>query len=113
MLSKEKRLNLKKDFNNVAKGEKISNNLVKLSFVINKENKTPKIGIALSKTVFKKATQRNRVRRLISTGFENIFLKLPEGINIIAFPKEEVINLGSEEVTKSLEALLKSNGLMK
>lgn len=111
MLSKDKRLNIKKDFNNVVKGEKLANNLVKLVFITNDDKKT-KIGIALSKTVFKHATQRNRARRLISKGFENIFSKLPKGVKIIAFPKEKVVNLSSEEMTKSLEGLLKKAGLI-
>lgn len=119
MLSKEKRLNLKKDFTWVASGRKTGNYLVKIYFRSG-ENPSeasgqvqPRVGIALSKSVFKKAVDRNRARRLVSKGFEFLYNQLPQGINIVAIPRSGVLNLNSEEFTKFLEILLKKEKILK
>lgn len=105
MLPKKKRLNLKKDFSWVASGRKSGNDLIKLFFRFG-NNEEPRIGIALSKSTFKKATDRNRARRLISSGFEALFNKLPPKINIVAMPREEILKADSEKVKEVLEDLL-------
>ncbi len=112
MLSKDKRLNLKKDFTWVAAGEKLGNQFLKL-FVRFGSNLEPRVGIATSKNTFKNATDRNRARRLVSKGFEQLYRQIVPGINIIVLPKEGVLKLSSEEVTSSLEELLTKNGLIK
>src|SRR3989344_1710424 len=101
MLPKSKRLNLNKDFRWVASGKKIENNLVKL-FLKQDSNEFPKIGISLSKNVFKKAVYRNRARRLVSKALENVYNELPSGINIVAMPKEGVLQVSSDELIKSI-----------
>lgn len=112
MLSKDKRLNLKKDFKWVAAGERSENSLLKIFFRYGQEE-TPKVGIALSKTSFKKAVERNRARRLISKGFESLYCKLPSGINIIALPKNHALALDSDKVSALLEELLIKNKILK
>ena len=109
MLPKQNRLNLKKDFKWVASGGKLENSLVKLFFKQG-DLPFPRVGIALSKATFRKAVDRNRARRLLSKGFENLYNKLPSGINIVALPKKEVIELNSDQVTKSLEEILEKAG---
>lgn len=106
MLPRKKRLNLKKDFSWVASGKKLGNETVKIFFRFG-DNDQPKVGIATSKAVFKKASERNRARRLISKGFEALYNTLPEKINIVAMPKEDILKVDSEEVTRSLKELLK------
>lgn len=112
MLPKDNRLNLKKDFTWVAKGKKWEDNLVKL-FARSGENEKPRVGIAVSKANFKQAVERNRARRLVSKGFEDLYNLLPQGLNIVALPKKGIINLKSDEVVKDLENLLKKSGLLK
>lgn len=112
MLPKNKRLNLKKDFKRVASGKKLENNLVKL-FIKPGDLLYSRIGIAVSKTVFKKAVDRNRARRLLSKGFENLYDRFPDGINIIALPKKEMVECSSDQVTRSLEELFKKGGILK
>lgn len=112
MLSKDKRLNLKKDFTWVAAGEKSGNKIIRLFFRFG-ENGAPRIGIAVSKSVFKKAVERNRARRLVSAGFEQLYEDLPEGVNIIVLPKEEILTMTSEEVAGSLKNLLLKVKLLK
>lgn len=105
MLPKFQRLNLKKDFKWVASGRKIETKYLKL-FVKVGDNQVPKIGIALSGRHFKKSTQRNRARRLISACFERIYDKLPPSVNIIALPKAGVVDVKSQDVLSDLEEKL-------
>lgn len=111
MLPKDKRLNLKKDFKWVASGQKAENDLTKLFFKFG-ENPFPLVGIAVSSAVFKKAVDRNRARRLISTGIENFYRQLTPGVNIVLLPKSGVLNVSSNEVISSLKQLLEKNQLI-
>lgn len=106
MLQKDKRLNLKKDFKWVSSGKKIESRFARL-FIKMGENSLPRVGIASSSKVFKKATQRNRARRLVSHAFEVLYPKLPQSVNIVALPKSGVINVKSKEVLLDLESVLK------
>lgn len=105
MLSKDKRLNLKKDFRWVAAGEKVANSSVGLFFRFG-DNPYPKVGIAVSKANFKKAVERNRVRRLVSRGFELLYSQLPPNINIVVLPKPDILKLRADKIARSLEMLL-------
>jgi ribonuclease P protein component len=111
MLPKDQRLNLKKEFSWVASGQKIENQMVKVFFRFG-SNHQPRVGISLSGKVFKKAVDRNRAKRIIATGFQTLYSKLPENLNIIALPKITVLNLSADEVTESLEVLLKRTRLL-
>lgn len=111
MLPKSKRLNLKKDFKWVVAGQKIGNDLLQL-YIRQGDNIQPKVGIALNKSNFKKATERNRARRLVSTGFESLYKLLPGNINIVAMPRPGVLELTSSEVADTLKELLKKAKLI-
>lgn len=111
MLSRDKRLNLKKDFKWVAAGKKIETKFAKL-FIKQGDNSTARIGIAVSSKNFKKATERNRARRLVSQALQTIYSQLPTSINIVALPKIGVLEVKSNEVLKDLEESLKRAGII-
>ena len=106
MLPKSQRLNLKTDFKWVASGKMLETKYLKL-FIRFGENTQPKIGIALSGKNFKKAVERNRARRLISTAFQALYSNLPSSINIVALPKPGVLSVKSGDVLSDLESKLK------
>ncbi|MBI2335003.1 ribonuclease P protein component [Candidatus Daviesbacteria bacterium] len=106
MLSREKRLNLKKDFKRVAAGSKLETKYLKL-FIKLGENFQPKIGIAVSSKVFKKSTERNRAKRLAAEAFHNIYYQLPATVNIVALPKQAILGVKSNDVLFDLEQALK------
>lgn len=112
MLPKSKRLNLKKDFSKVASGQKNEDDLVRL-FSRFADNKDPLIGIAVSAKTFKKAALRNRAKRLVSKVFEDLYNRLPEGINIIVIPKADVLKYNSSELKPKIEKLLIKAGILK
>lgn len=111
MLSKEKRLNIKRDFSWVRSGQRLENSQLKLFYRFG-EIDNPRVGIAVSGKVFKKAVERNRARRLLSSGFENLYNRLVKKVNILAMPKEEVLKLKSDEMVRILEELLKQGRLI-
>lgn len=101
MLSREKRLNLKKDFKWVVSGKKLETAYLKI-FVKFAEGMGPRIGIATSGKVFKKATKRNLARRLTSWAFEQLYFDLPQNANILALPKAGIVNVKSNDVLSDL-----------
>ncbi len=111
MLPKEFRLNLGKDFKWVASGKKIETKFAKL-FLKTGENLFPRVGIASSGKIFKKATQRNRARRLLSHALESLYSSLPKNINIVALPKSGVIEVKSDEVLSDIESVLKNEKII-
>lgn len=111
MLPKPQRLNLKKDFKWVASGNKLETKFIKL-FVRSGGNQYPKVGIATSGKIFKKASQRNRARRLISAAFEALYPSLPNHINIVTLPKVGILEVKSSDVLLDLEGILKSEKII-
>lgn len=111
MLPKSQRLNLKKDFKWVASGKKIESKYLKL-FIKTGDNTNPRIGVAISSSLFKKATQRNRAKRLISQAFRSNINNLPSTINIVALPKVAILSVKSQDVLSDLEERLKSEKII-
>lgn len=107
MLPRAKRLNLKTDFKWVASGKKLETKYLKL-FIKNGENNLARVGIAVSTKNFKKATARNRARRLASAAFETIYSQLPTDISIVALPKYPILEVKSQDVLADLEQALKN-----
>lgn len=115
MLPKHQRLNLKKDFKWIASGKKIESKYAKLFIRIGDNHPPaggPRIGIATSSSIFKKATERNRARRLISAALEPLYAKLPKSINIVALPKRIVLDVKSGDVLLDLESKLKDEKII-
>lgn len=107
MLPKHQRLNLKTDFKWVASGKKIDTEFLSL-FIRIGENPYPKVGIATSSKVFKKAHARNRARRIVAASFEVLYTKLPVNVNIVALPKAGILKVKSGDVVIDLEENLKN-----
>lgn len=111
MLPKNKRLNLKKDFQWVAGGRKLETIYLKL-FVRFGSNQMPMVGIAVSGQVFKKATERNKARRITSAVFETLYSALPQSINILVLPKAGVIAVKSSDLLLDLEERFKNEKII-
>lgn len=95
----------------MAGGKKLETKYLKL-FLKQGENQIAKVGIAVSSKYFKKATERNRARRLASAAFENLYLNLPNSINIVALPKVSINEVQSQDVLSDLEAVLKKEKII-
>lgn len=106
MLPKSERLNLKKDFKWAIAGKLADTKYAKL-YLRTGENQIPRIGIATSSKTFKKATERNRARRLISQALQSMYNQLPTTINILVLPKQAVLGVKSGDVLLELQEKLK------
>lgn len=111
MLPKHQRLNLKKDFKWVASSKKLETKYLKI-FIRVGDNQIPKLGIATSSKTFKKAVERNRARRLVSSAVEPLYGRLPENVNIVALPKIGILKVKSGDVLLDLEEALKREKIL-
>lgn len=111
MLPKSQRLNLKKDFKWVAEGKKVDTKYLKLFLRVG-DNQSPRLGLATSSSIFKKASQRNRARRVTSAAFEILYSRLPQTINMVALPKASIIGVKSGDVLMDLEEKLKDEKII-
>ncbi len=103
MLSKGKLLNLKKDFVWVrSDSKKVDSKNFKI-FLRSGENLVPKVGVALSSSFFKKAYQRNAVKRLVLGAVEDIYGDLAQGSNLIIIPKVGVLSSSKEDLIVELK----------
>jgi ribonuclease P protein component len=101
MLSKENRLNLRKDFKWVASGKKSYTDSFKLMYRLG-SNLQPMVGIALSSQEFRRANKRNRARRLTSKVVEGLYDKLRKDLNLVIMPKAGILNCKQEKLTEEL-----------
>lgn len=106
MLPKKNRLNLNSDFQWAATGKKLDTKFARI-FIKTGDNTSPRVGIAVSGKVFKKAHERNKARRLVSQALQSVYSKLPGSINILALPKHHILEVKSSEVLLDLESILK------
>ncbi len=111
MLPKFQRLNLSKDFKWVALGKKLETKYLKL-FLREGDNKTSRVGIAVSGKVFKKAHERNKARRLVSKAFGTIYTRLPDNLSIVALPKGVAVKVKSDEILLDLEEVLRKEKIV-
>lgn len=102
MLPKSKRLNLTQDFREVAKGVKKETANFRLMFKFSTKH-LPKIGIALTKSVFKKAHQRNEVKRRASLAVESVYPLLKSGLNLVIMPKVQILQSNKERLVEELK----------
>jgi ribonuclease P protein component len=105
MLPNPNRLNLKKDFKWIRSGLKLENDLIRLFYKFG-DNTTLRLGIATPSKDFKLAVERNRARRLVSTVVQDLKDNLPANLNLLVFPKSEILEKDSVLVTSSMKGLL-------
>ncbi len=102
MLPRSNRLNLKTGFKWVSSGQKKQTNYFKLFYRFG-ENQKPLVGIALAKSSFKNAVERNRGRRLSSHVIEEFYQALRNNLNLVMMPKANILESSTEQLKKDLE----------
>ena len=83
------------------------NNLFDIKYFSNKDIKDNKYAVILAGKTFKKAVQRNKIRRQIYTIIEKYEVK--EGCFILIYPKKEIINIKFQDLKKELYNDLNNN----
>lgn len=112
MLSQKFRLNKEKEINSVLRrGQKYYSRLFSAAFLPNtKEN--PRFCFIVSNKISKKATVRNRIKRLMRESVKQILLNIDKNydIAISVRQKTNIAELGLPEISADLEWMLKRCG---
>lgn len=115
MLPKRYRLKNKKAFDATYKNREIISNKL-FTIYLGKEKKDAevqtKFGFVVSKKYHKRATKRNRIKRLMREFFRlslknNAITQLNSKMSVIVIPKPAAIGINYKEVEASLEHLIK------
>lgn len=72
-----------------------------------------RFAFVVSKKIDKRATQRNLLRRRLSSCVEEIFDRIKVGNDFVIYPKPEAALVKREEVLKELESQFIGQGLLK
>ncbi len=103
MLPKNKRLKGKKEFDFTFKnGDHYGDEIFTAKILKRKDNEF-KIGIVAPVKKFKKATERNKIKRIMREAAKNIDFK---GVNVIFIAKEKVIGKEIDDIKKRMESIL-------
>ena len=111
MIPKENRLKKKKEFNFVfQKGRSVNGRYVRIKY---KELKGKKIGFVAPVKEFRKATERNKVKRKLRESFRKFIPNLKDDIGIIVIAKKDIEVKNVEEVGEIMEKILIKHKLLK
>ncbi|OGW20113.1 MAG: ribonuclease P protein component [Nitrospirae bacterium GWA2_46_11] len=70
-------------------------------------------GFIVSKKIDKRAVVRNKIKRLIRGGVEDLTIDLKEGYDVVFIAVKNIENLSKEEVKKIQRDLFSKEGLLK
>ena len=106
MLPKTNRLKSDKDFRNVFKNGKTSENqFFRVKFLKNQKNFS-RFGFIISAKLLKKATARNVLKRRLRMVCKPLLKDLKYGFDIVIWPKTSSISLNYKDLTDYLRELI-------
>jgi ribonuclease P protein component len=107
MLPRKNRLIKKTDFNNVyRKGVFLSEGPLSLKIISNESGIT-RIGFSIEKKFFKKATVRNRMKRLLREAFHQNLGIIKRGFDIVVFYKKSEPNPRFKAISELVKKIIK------
>lgn len=110
MLKKQNRLTSKFEYNITRKyGKKVNADTFYINLLRARNYDGPvKIGIVISTKVDKRATKRNRVKRIFREAIRKNLDKLPNGFWLIISPKSSTITKTYEEISSDVNKVLQN-----
>lgn len=113
MLPKENRLKKRKDFENATKtGKILQSSLFGVAFVV-KEVGPTRFGIVVSTKISKKASERNKVKRLLRDTIRERLSRASPGFDVVFLVKKKILVAKRETIEKETEGLLQKAGILK
>lgn len=107
MLPAKNRLVKRTDFNNVyRKGIFFAEEPLSLKYVRN-DLENSRIGFSIEKKFFKKATERNRMKRLLREAFHKNIEKIKKGFDIVIFYKKNEKNPEFKVILELVNKIIK------
>lgn len=114
MLPKKHRLNLRKEsFFKKRKGLFFSTPLFGVSFIKEEKSQPARFAFLVSKKIDKRATRRNRVKRLLAAAIREFLPQIKGGIKMVFIAKEEILDKDFFEIKREVEKFLKKNSFLK
>ncbi len=117
MLPKENRLSLKTEFARIRKnGRLFQGNLFSLLAVnqgLKTKDQQPKFAFIISKKIHRRATKRNRARRLLTEAVRVFLAKIKPGTEGVFLGKKMIIGKYFSEIKSEVEEIFKKAGLFK
>lgn len=113
MLKRLNRLNSKRDFERLGKsGIFFQSKTFGLKIFDRKDPEDSKFGFIISTKVSKKATVRNRTRRVFSEVIRLLILKIKKGLDLSFLIKPVAIGIKYEDLKLEIMTLLKQKNLL-
>ncbi|PJE67443.1 ribonuclease P protein component [Candidatus Shapirobacteria bacterium CG10_big_fil_rev_8_21_14_0_10_40_9] len=113
MLPRINRLIKKEDFDKAKKeGERLQGRFFGV-LILKTKNNFSRFGFIFSTKLTKKATQRNRTKRLFREGVQKISPKIQPGYDIIFLGKKDSLKKSFFEVSQEVERIFKKANLIK
>lgn len=72
-----------------------------------------RFAVLVSKRIDKRATVRNRIRRLIYIAIEELFKESQKGLDFLFIIKKTAVGKGKKDFFMTIEGLLKKEGFLK
>jgi len=116
MLPRKNRLDLKKEFFQIKKNGKLVEGKF-FSFLYNLQqtivNKQESVfAFVVSKKIDKRATRRNRIKRLLSEVVRNFLPEIKPGVEGVFLAKKEILGKSFSEVKTEAEKIFKKESLL-
>ncbi|MGB9911483.1 MAG: ribonuclease P protein component [Microgenomates group bacterium] len=111
MLPLKNRINLKREqVFQKRKREFFSSFLFNFLLLEEKENFPPQFAIIVSKKIEKKASKRNRIKRILAAVIRGFLPEIKKGIRGVFLAKKEILEKDFWTIKREVELFLKSKG---
>jgi len=117
MLSKRNRLPLKTEFVRIRRDGKVFQGKLFSLLVVDQRlttnNQRPKFAFIISKKIHRRATKRNRAKRLLSEAVRIFLPQIQGGINGVFLARKSIIGKEFWEIKSEIERIFKKANLLK
>jgi len=119
MLPKKNRLDLKKEFFEIEKEKnRLRGKFFDFLFFISKKPlydnfQPPAFAFIVSKKIDKRATKRNRIKRVLSEAVRVFLPKIKPGVKGVFLAKKEILEENFAEIKNAVELVFKEGNLFK
>ncbi len=107
MLPQKNRLTKRTDFANVYRTGRFFSEGPLSAKAASNELKSTRIGFSIEKKFFKKAVERNRMKRILREAFWKNLKNLKVGLDIVVFYKKSEKKPNLEEISELVEKIIK------
>lgn len=113
MLPKKYRLTSDYDFRKIRrKGRSIRTPLFNLNYLVVKSNTPTRFGFVVSAKIDKRATKRNRVKRVSSEAVRDLLPQVKSGFDVVFWMKRGSLEADSKKIYRDIEEALRRGGIL-